>query len=178
REPAQAPNVPDPSLDRLEPDRAHRADCEGNDFRVGGQGGPADDLRVDLGELAVPSLLRLLVPEDVARAVQLERLRATAEIGDVEPEDRSGEFRPQCEVPAALVLERVEFADDRRTGFRGEELEALEGRGRDLAEAERFGELDEPRLDEASLRHVLATPVVGPAGPVKYPRRGVDDDRR
>src|SRR5207245_10917862 len=95
----------------------------------------------------------------------------------VEPQDGAGEVRPEGEVPAGLMLERVEFADDRWPGFRGEELEALEGRCRDLAEAERFGELDESRLDEASLRHVLGTPVVGPAAPFYHRSRGVEGER-
>src|SRR2546428_14194752 len=55
--------------------------------RSAGNRVPADDLRVDLGELAVPPFLRFLVSEHVARAVQLEWLRPTAEIGDIEPED-------------------------------------------------------------------------------------------
>src|SRR5205823_14489687 len=99
---------------------------------------------------------------------QLEGLRTTAEVGDVEPQDGGGELRSEREVAAALVLERVQFADDRGTGLRGEEFEALEGRRGNLTEPERFGELDEPRLDEATLRHVLGTPVVGPAGPFDH----------
>src|SRR5207249_7254032 len=106
----------------------------GEGIRVRGQRSPADDLRVHLGELAVPPLLRLFISEHIPCAVQLERLRTTAEVGHVESQDRGRELRPEREVPTALVLEGVEFADDRGAGLRREELEALERRGGDLAE--------------------------------------------
>src|SRR2546425_3132181 len=170
---AEDPDVPDPRVPLSTAARRHGADAGGGGPRGGGQGSPADDLRVDLGKLAVPPLLRLLVSEHVPRAVQLERLRAAAEVGDVEPEDRGRELRSEREVPASLVLERIQFADDCGAGLRREELEALERRRGDLAEPERFGELDEPRLDEATLRHVLGTPIVGPAGPFEHRRRRV-----
>src|SRR5207245_11002407 len=122
-----------------------------------------------------PALPGPLVADHMGRSVGLPGLRPASEIPDVEPADRSRELRSQCEVPSTLVLERVQLADDRRARFRGEQVEALERGGADLAESERFGELDEPRFDEAALRHVLGTPVVGPAGPFAHwrrPRRG------
>src|SRR3989440_4183750 len=141
QESAEDPDVPDSRLDLSQPDRPHRPDGEGQGLRVRGKGSAADDLGVDLRELTVPTLLGFLVSEHIPRAVQLERLRTTAEVGDVEPQDRGRELRSEREVPASLVLERVEFADDRGTGLRREELEALERRRGDLAEPERFGEL-------------------------------------
>src|SRR5207245_10419363 len=91
-------------------------------------------------ELAIPTFLRLLVSEDVARGVDLHGLRAAAEIGDVESEDRSRELRSQCEVPPSLVLERIQLVDDRGARFRREEVEALERRGGEFGGAEGFGE--------------------------------------
>src|SRR3990172_4827932 len=145
------PDVPDPRFHLLEPDRAHRADREGQDLRVGGQGVPADDLRIELEELAVPALLGLLVPEHVPRRVDLDGLREAAKLVDVEPKDRRRELGSKGEVSSASVLESVELRDDAGSGLRREELEALEGRRGDLPKAERFGELDEPRLNEATL---------------------------
>src|SRR5207245_6014193 len=99
-----------------------------------------------------------------------------SEIRDVEPEDRGRELGSQCEVPSTLVLERIQLADDRGARFRGEQVEALERRGGHLPESERFGELDEPGFDEATLRHILRTPVVGPARPFEHWRRRVEDE--
>src|SRR2546422_11027538 len=84
---AEDPNVSNARLDLVQCKRAHRTDRKGEDFGVRKQRIATDDLGVQLEELAVPSLLRLFVPEHIARAEQLERLRPTAKIGDVEPQD-------------------------------------------------------------------------------------------
>ena len=68
----------------------------------------------------------------------------------------------------AYLRDLAGLLDDPRARFCGEEFKALERRRRDLAEPEGFGKLDEARLDEAPLRHVLGTPVVGPAGPFDH----------
>src|SRR5213076_844923 len=120
----QDADVPDPRLDLHGPDRERQR------LRVRGQRGAADDLRVQLRELAVPALLRLLVPERVPGRVQLEGLRPAPEAGDVEPQNGGRELGPQGEVASALVLERVQLLGDPRARFRREELEALERRRR------------------------------------------------
>src|SRR5438094_387203 len=105
----QDADIPDPRLDLFEPDRPHRPDREGERLRVRGQRRAADDLRVQLRELAVPAPLRLLVPERVPGRVQLEGLRPAPEAGDVEPQDGGREFGPQGQIASALVLERVQL---------------------------------------------------------------------
>src|SRR5438552_10640003 len=104
---AADPDVPHPGFDLLQPDRPHRADGEGEGLRVRGERGPADDFRVELIELTVPALLRLLVPKRVPGGVQLQRFREAPQTGDIESKDRGGELRTECKVPPALVLERV-----------------------------------------------------------------------
>src|SRR5439155_1010628 len=82
QERAEDPDVPDPGFDLLEPDRPHRSDREGEGLRVGGERGPADDLGVQLVELTVPGLLRLLVPKRVPGRVKLQRLREAPQTRD------------------------------------------------------------------------------------------------
>src|SRR5207247_11443643 len=101
-----------PRLDLFESDRPHRPDREGERLRVRGQRRAADDLRVQLRELAVPAPLRLLVAERVPGRVQLEGFRPAPEAGDVEPQDGGREFGPQGQIASALVLERVQLLDD------------------------------------------------------------------
>src|SRR5438876_1052020 len=107
QERSEDPDVPNPGFDLLQTDRPHRADREGEGLRVGGERGPADDLGVQLIELAVPTFLRLLVPKRVPGGVQLQRFRAAPQTGDIESKDRGGELRTECKVPPALALERV-----------------------------------------------------------------------
>ena len=85
---------------------------EGEQFDVGLRLGGADDLGVELVELAEAALLRPLVAEGRAVRRDLERrilLPALAQIGAA---DAGGELGPQRDRFPAAVLERVHFLRD------------------------------------------------------------------
>ncbi len=98
----------------------------------------ADDLGVDLVELAVAALLRAFVAEQRAVGGELERGVLLPAVGEVGARDPGGEFGPQGERIAAAILERIHFLGDDIGGLAdraGEHLGLFEHRHLGAAEA-------------------------------------------
>ena len=100
--------------------------------------GRADDLGVELVELAVAALLRALVAEQRAVGRDLERRVLLPAVGQVGARDAGGELGPQRERFPAAVLEAVHLLRDHVGGLAErarEHLGLLEHRHLDAAEA-------------------------------------------
>ena len=110
-----------------------------DDLGVDGRVLLAEDLDVDLMELAVTALLGLVVAEHGAHVVVAHgRALEVEPVLDDGPDDRRRVLRPQGQGPPALVDERVHlFGDDVGGRARAllEELGRLENGGPELAEA-------------------------------------------
>ena len=72
---------------------------------VGGGLARADDLGIELVELAVASLLRPLVAEGGAVGRDLDRRELLPAFGQIGPADSGGEFGPKGQAVAAAILE-------------------------------------------------------------------------
>ena len=93
--------------------------------------GRADDLGVDLMELAEAALLRALVAEHRARGGELERRILLPALGDVGAGDAGSEFGAQRQRIAAAILEGVHLLRDDVAGLAhraGEHAGRLEDR--------------------------------------------------
>ena len=79
--------------------------------------GLAEDVHVELVELAAAALLRLFVAETLADLEPLERFgEMPLMLGD-EARQRGGHLRAQRDVAPALVLEAEQLAGELATGF-------------------------------------------------------------
>ena len=111
----QQADVADAKRPALQARCVQHADGQRDDFGVDQGPGRTDDFDAVLVELAVTAGLEFLIAEACAVVGQTQRLGVHAQfIGD-HAHDRCGQFRPQGQVPAALVLEGIELADDAGT---------------------------------------------------------------
>ena len=116
-------------ITRDKAERQHRFDRKGDQLGIGGRPGLAEDIDVELMELAAPALLRLFVAETLADLEPLERLRVIPLMLRHDPRQRGGHLRPQRHVAAALVLEAEQLRGKLATGFFQIEPGVLQDRG-------------------------------------------------
>ena len=130
----------------------------------------AQDLDVDLMELAQPALLRPLVAEHRAAREQPDRQLLAERAGDERARDAGGVLGAQRQAVAAPVLERVHLLGDDVRGLAErarEHLGELEHRRRDLGIAV-AGRDRAPGLDHLAMaERGLADDVVGAADGAK-----------
>ena len=100
-----------------EPEGEHRLDGQRDQLRIGGGPGLADDVHIELVELASPALLRFFVAETLADLEPLERLREMPLMLGDEAGQRGGHLRAQRDIAAALVLEAEQLRGKFATGF-------------------------------------------------------------
>ena len=106
----------------------HRFDGQRDQFRIGGRAGFAEDVHVELVELASPALLRFFVAETLADFEPLERLREMPLVLGDEAGERGGHFRAQRDIASALVLEAEKLRGQLAAGFFQIESGVLEDR--------------------------------------------------
>ena len=116
-DPRVAVRNPDHEVPGHEAEGEHRFDGQRDQFRIGGRAGFAEDVDVELIELAAPALLRFFVAEALADFEPLERLGEMALVFGGEAGQRGGHFRAQRHVAPALVLEPEELRGEFATGF-------------------------------------------------------------
>src|SRR6185503_14082663 len=112
---------------------------EAQDFYIGLRLGGADDLGVELVELAEAALLRPLVAEGRAMGGELERRMLLPAFGEIGAADAGGELGPERDRIPAAVLERVHLLGDDVGGLADrarEYLRLLDGRHLDPLEPE------------------------------------------
>jgi hypothetical protein len=130
----------------------------------------ADDLGVDLVELAEAALLRALVPERGAVGGELERRVLLPAVGEVGAGDAGGEFGAQGQAVAAAILERVHLLGDDVGGLAdraGEHLRRFEHRHLDAAEGVEAAHALEGRDHRLEPVRFLAENVLGAADPLR-----------
>ena len=66
----------------------------------------------ELPELAVSSLLWSLISETVGKIAPFDGFVERSPLFNIHPENRCGQFRPECKRPATLVLKHVHLIDD------------------------------------------------------------------
>ncbi len=146
--------------------RAHR-----DQFDVGRRLGRADDLGVELVELAITALLRALVAEQRAVGGELHRRELLPAVRDISAADAGGELGAQRQRFAAAVVERVHLLrhDVGRLAERaGEDAGELEHRHVDAAEAVQLAHAVE-RLDHRiEARDVVAIEVLRAPDPLHF----------
>jgi hypothetical protein len=137
-----------------------------DDLGVDGRVLLAEDLDVDLMELAVAALLGLVVAEHGAHVVVAHgRALEVEPVLHDGPDDRGGVLRPEGQGPPALVGERVHlFGDD--VGGRArpllEELGGLEDGGPELPEVVELESLPGQALEGLPLLDLAGEDVLGP----------------
>jgi hypothetical protein len=131
--------------------------------------GRADDLGVELVELAEAALLGTLVTEHRAAGDQLDRRILLPALGDVRAADARGEFGTQRDQVAALVLERVHLLRDDVAGLAHRAREhagRLEDGDVDALEAIEFADVIEGLEHAGEPALLLAKDVLGAADAV------------
>ena len=107
----------------------HRFDRQGNEFRIGGGSAFAEDIDVELMELASPALLRFFVAETLADLEPLERLREIPLVLGDDPRERGGDFRTERDIATALVLEAEKLRGKLAAGLFQIECSVLQNGG-------------------------------------------------
>ena len=125
----------------IERDARKRALCEGDDLRVRFRECAPYELDSELPELTISSGLRPLIPEAIAKIIELEWLGGRLEFG------------LQRERPSAFVCKTIQLIDNRLARFDGKKLQRFESRGGDLTIAPPFSHVSKARFDEASPSH-------------------------
>ncbi len=143
----------------------------GDHLGVGKRLGGADQLDVDLVELAVAALLRALVAEHRAGAEHLLRQRLGEAVGHQRAADAGGGLGAQRDGIAAAVLEAVHLLHHHVGGFAeraGEHAGVLEDRRGPLVEAVGGGDAAGGVDHVLMAALVLADQVVGAAGGLEF----------
>ena len=143
----------------------------GDHLGVGQRLGRADQLDVDLMELAVAALLRTLVAEHRAGAEHLLRQRLSEAIGHQCAADARGGLRAEGDGIAAAVLEAVHFLRHHVRGLSqgaGEHSCVFEDGGGPLVEAIDRGDAAGGIDHELVAALVVADQVVGAAGGLEF----------
>ena len=146
----------------------------------------ADALDADLGELAIPAALGLLVAEGRAGVVDAHRQRSIPQLVDVRPHHRGRQLGPQAQLPVP-VGEAVHPGGDLFAGLAQEEIEVLQHRRVDapVAEALEMVAQDRPsaragehhrravRRSSLGLAELRASPssLLSPPGAIERARR-------
>ncbi len=104
-------------------------------FDVGGQGPRADGVEVALHELAVASALRVLAPPHAGDVIALERGAQLPDMLGREASQRHRQVESQSHPTLAVILEFVELFVGLVAPLAGEDLQILQRRRVDRAEA-------------------------------------------
>ena len=143
----------------------------GDDLGVGERFGRADQLDVDLVELAVATLLGALVTEHRAGAEDLLWQRLGEAVGHKRAAEAGGGLRTQGDVVAAAVRERIHLLHHHVGGLAegaGEHAGVLEDRRGPLVEAVGGGDAAGGVDHVLMAALVLADQVVGAAGGLEF----------
>ena len=117
--------------------RARKLSCDDHqDLEVRRGGVRADDVEVDLDELAVAPALGVLPAPDLGHVVALEGQVQLVDVGGHEAGEGDGEVEAQGHVPLAVVPEAVDLLVRLPAALAQQDLRVLQGRGVDGHEAE------------------------------------------
>ena len=116
-DPGMAVRGADDEIPGDETEGEHRLDGQGDQLRIGCRTGFAENVHVELVELASPALLRFFVTETLADFEPLERFRKIPLVLGDEPGQRGGDLGPQRHIAPALVLEAEKLGGNLATGF-------------------------------------------------------------
>ena len=116
-DPRVAVGNPHHEITRHKTEGEHRLDGQSDQFRVGRRAGLAQDVHIELVELAAAAFLRFFITEALADLEPLERLREMPLVLGHQAGQRGGDFRAQRDIAPALVLETEQLPGELAPGF-------------------------------------------------------------